>query len=336
MIDRIDIKEQAKGMMREHYWPSVALYAVPTLVMFVISFFCVQPIADKMYELQMSDLLQSNAQSMMSEYMTWFAMYFVILLICSLVSSLLSFVMSGGFIGLYRGKRPSVEQCMTTFKTNVGRKLWVSIKLGFLIFLWMLLGVAVMFFLLTVIGFIAGTSQPGMAQSLFATVIMQVMMAGVFILVIVKALSYSLVTSLMAEYPDIEAKQVIKLSVRMMNGYKRDMFVMSLSFLGWEVLSALTFGVLHLLFVGSYMQTAMEGLYTEIRNRAVYDGIVSLEELGESNMQLPPDEEDAEWMSAQHNTMTHSEIERMNNSPEWNKSHSTDESSETEEDKSEE
>ena len=76
-----------------------------------------------------------------------------------------------------------------------------------------------------------------------------------FIPGIVKSYSYALTPYLLATHPDIGAKQALKLSMKLMNGKKGELFVLDLSFLGWILLSGLTCGVLSVFYVSPYQTT---------------------------------------------------------------------------------
>jgi len=96
---------------------------------------------------------------------------------------------------------------------------------------------------------------------------------------IIKALAYSLTPYILAECPDVEPTEALKLSMRMTEGHKGDIFVLFLSFLGWMILSGLTAGLLYLLYIGPYIQTSMAGMYMELRENALEKGTVRREEL---------------------------------------------------------
>lgn len=69
---------------------------------------------------------------------------------------------------------------------------------------------------------------------------------------IVKSYSYSLTPYILAKYPGIPAREALKLSMKIMDGRKWELFVLHLSFIGWGILSALTFGILAIFFVSPY------------------------------------------------------------------------------------
>jgi hypothetical protein len=81
----------------------------------------------------------------------------------------------------------------------------------------------------------------------------------------VKAYSYRMVPYLLEEHPELKGTQVITISRQMMNGHKGRAFVLDLSFLGWIILSALTFGILHLFWVGPYIQATDAQLYEAVK-----------------------------------------------------------------------
>ena len=81
---------------------------------------------------------------------------------------------------------------------------------------------------------------------------------------IIKAYSYRMVPYLLKEHPELKSTQAITMSRRLMNGHKWNAFVLDLSFLGWFLLSALTLGILHIFYVGPYVQATDAELYKAI------------------------------------------------------------------------
>lgn len=80
---------------------------------------------------------------------------------------------------------------------------------------------------------------------------------------IVKSYEYRMIPYLLAENPEIDRAEAFARSKEMMSGNKWRAFVLDLSFIGWGILSALTFGLLGLFYVNPYMfQTEAELFYT--------------------------------------------------------------------------
>ena len=70
---------------------------------------------------------------------------------------------------------------------------------------------------------------------------------------IVKAYSYALTPYILAKYPEVQAKEALKVSMKIMDGKKAELFVLHLSFIGWAMLAGITFGLLGIFFVIPYM-----------------------------------------------------------------------------------
>ena len=83
---------------------------------------------------------------------------------------------------------------------------------------------------------------------------------------VVKNYSYRLVPYILAENPSVGSREAITLSRRMMNGHKWNAFVMDLSFIGWNLLSAITFGLVGVLYAAPYQYAANAELYKAIRD----------------------------------------------------------------------
>ena len=82
---------------------------------------------------------------------------------------------------------------------------------------------------------------------------------------IIKAYSYRLVPYIMSENPDINFRDAQAESARLMKGNKWKSFVLDLSFIGWDILSLLTWGTLEIFFVGPYKASADAALYESIK-----------------------------------------------------------------------
>ena len=96
---------------------------------------------------------------------------------------------------------------------------------------------------------------------------------------IIKALSYFMTPHILADSKNVSPTEALKLSMRMTQGYKGEIFVMYLSFIGWALLSAITCGILQILYTGPYMGTSFAGLYMELKQNALNKGVVLPEEL---------------------------------------------------------
>lgn len=84
---------------------------------------------------------------------------------------------------------------------------------------------------------------------------------------IIKAYQYKFVPYLVAENPDISWNEAKELSTRMTDGEKWNLFVLDLSWIGWLLLGALTFGILNIFFVTPYMAQTEAEVYRVLAQR---------------------------------------------------------------------
>ena len=87
---------------------------------------------------------------------------------------------------------------------------------------------------------------------------------------IIKGLAYSMYPYVLRDEPDLSVWQTLKKSEAIMKGYKGKLFLMYLSFVGWFILGALTFGILYI-WLTPYIMTSTVKFYDDVR-RAYYNG----------------------------------------------------------------
>lgn len=87
---------------------------------------------------------------------------------------------------------------------------------------------------------------------------------------IVKSYEYQMIPYLLAENPQMSREQAFAESKRMMSGQKWRAFVLDLSFIGWNILSAITLGILGIFYVQPYMDATHAVLYEALRYGTPY------------------------------------------------------------------
>lgn len=80
---------------------------------------------------------------------------------------------------------------------------------------------------------------------------------------IVAMYKYSMVNYVIAENPGISAREALETSKEIMKGNKLRLFFFGFSFIGWEILVVLTFGIAGI-WVAPYMQASYAAFYREI------------------------------------------------------------------------
>lgn len=130
------------------------------------------------------------------------------------------------FLGLTEGKNVEIGTLFSRFSC-VGKALWLSILIGVFTFLWSLL-----FWI------------PG----------------------IVKGLSYSMAYYVLTENPELTAREALNESKAIMEGHKMELFVLYLSFILWDILVVLTFGIASV-YVLPYQSATVANFYQKIKRQ---------------------------------------------------------------------
>ena len=130
------------------------------------------------------------------------------------------------FLGLTEGKDVQIGTIFSRFSC-VGKGLWLSILIAVFTALWSLL-----FWI------------PG----------------------IIKGLSYSMAYYVLAENPEMTARQALNESKAIMEGHKMELFILQLSFILWDILVALTFGIASV-YVLPYQSAATANFYQKIKRQ---------------------------------------------------------------------
>lgn len=81
---------------------------------------------------------------------------------------------------------------------------------------------------------------------------------------IIKSLSYSMTSYILADNPGIGGLEAINRSKAMMNGHKMELFILQLSFIGWHILGGITFGIAYI-WILPYMSATVANFYNAIK-----------------------------------------------------------------------
>ena len=88
-----------------------------------------------------------------------------------------------------------------------------------------------------------------------------------FIPGIVKAYEYRMIPYLLADNPEMDRQDAFRISKEMMNGEKMNAFILDLSFIGWNLLSAITFGLVGVFYSNPYENATDAELYLELKRQ---------------------------------------------------------------------
>ena len=87
---------------------------------------------------------------------------------------------------------------------------------------------------------------------------------------IVAGFSYAMTDYILAENPELTADEAITQSKEMMNGNRFRLFCLKFSFIGWDILATLAFGIGHL-WLTPYKQAAYAAFYREVSGTEYYE-----------------------------------------------------------------
>ncbi|MCH5187636.1 MAG: DUF975 family protein [Oscillospiraceae bacterium] len=136
---------------------------------------------------------------------------------------------------------------------------------GLYVFLWqlpMLVLLYVIFAFTIIVFYRSDAGVPDAAVGLAG--LMLLVMIGLTVVSLWKEYQYLLVPYIVAENPGMRAREAIRLSGEMMQGFKWQAFVLWLSFIGWYFLGALCCGI-GVLFVLPYYHATETLLYEELK-----------------------------------------------------------------------
>lgn len=128
------------------------------------------------------------------------------------------------------------------------------------------------------------------AWNMFVLMIFQFLWSLTVIGLFIKKYSYYMVPYILAENPDMKAREVITLSRRMMNGHKWECFKLDLSFLPWYLLGGLTLGLLDIFYTNPYKTAAFGEYYAYIREDAIAKQVRGYENLNDTYLFEKADE----------------------------------------------
>ena len=107
----------------------------------------------------------------------------------------------------------------------------------------------------------------------------------------IKRYAYLLVPYILAENPDVAPMEAIRLSARMMEGHKKEAFLLELTLLPWDILSFISGGVTGIFFSNAYSEAVFAEYYAQVRGEAVKNQVDGVEKLIDRYLFELPDHE---------------------------------------------
>ena len=164
------------------------------------------------------------------------------------------------FLNISRRKPTHVMRLYSDYFTHFGRRTGGMLWMGLWACLWAMISIPVFLLSLWMLRH-TGRGTRGIVLAL-----MWPCYFAALIPAFVKGLSYAMTPFILADQPDVSAREALKRSMHMMAGRKLELFKLALSFIGWMILSGLTLGVLYVVYVGPYYYATLAGFYDEVKD----------------------------------------------------------------------
>ena len=239
-----DFKAQAKAQLKDKKKGPVLCTLILFLFMLAI-YFIIIPMAINL----------NNAETL-AAYVKMYVTLLSISLIFSLLASILEFAILSVHFKLYKTQEAvtlgDLFKSFSIWKKAIGATLY---KMLF-IFLWELAVILP----IGIIGGITAAFVVGEYEQVSIILFIILFVAYIFaiIFLISKLYQYSLMELIIVDNPETsKIKESLKTSIKITKGYKKKLFLLDLSFIGWGILCMLTLGILGLWILPYYYMTSI-------------------------------------------------------------------------------
>ena len=222
------------------------------------------------------------ANSSLQEYFTYLTSnpsspYSPPVMILSFISMLVGFILEIALVHLFRFYSRSPEPVSISVVFD-GLNKWSRGILGGLwrllwLTIWGLLAIPIAIIIVIPFSLLAGDSS----EYALAAIMGFVVIIG-FIPMFIKSIEYNFIMFFLAEFPEVGVRKALRLSKLIVKGHRWDIFVTVLSFIGWFLLGAISFGV-GLLWVIPYYDMTMTNAYHALLKDALENQKILPEDL---------------------------------------------------------
>lgn len=245
MIDRVSLKQQAKRDLKGKYG---------TLVLAGLCYFAIAMIFASALAVYMIKTNMEVGGGFWIAYSIVIAFDFIILpiFIFALIRTVIQIK--------HKGEKASFKDFISNMG-YIGKSIGIFWYKGLWITIWAIVGLLAILAPIVIIALLNGFDEKA-APVLIVTSILEIALS---VFMIYKQIQYSFAEYIVAEDPERKVVASFKEGIKLTKGYKSDIFVMALSFIGWFFLSIFTFGIL-LLWKIPYYIMSMYNLYEAIRD----------------------------------------------------------------------
>lgn len=275
MFDRKKMKSFAKMQLKGRWTVPVLMTLITVIVSFLFSIpdLIVFPFADYFNAIINGDI--SLMQTIMTKYQEDVSAYSSL----SFISTLVGFILTLACLKVFTKMTVSPEP--VSFSDYLqGFNSWLqAILTGIWITLWLILWsmLVIPFVLIGSIiitiqatpDILNGMTETALDASLSPSIMIltTVITIAALVIICIKSLAYSMTFCIVAEHKDISIRKTLNISKLITKGYKWQLFVLDLSFIGWGLLSVITLGIAGL-WVRPYRTMTKINVYHSILKEA--------------------------------------------------------------------
>lgn len=276
---RADLKNWARNAMNRSYWKSVLVALIIYAIIYAVSYVASMGMSG------MSLLAGFDTTYATDDEMATFVVLMLVMLGIALLFSVASFLVKIFLanpievgcqrffcVGLYQNN-PSLNEIGAGFKRNYKNVIKTLFFRDLFLTLWLILAIViawVVILAMTVV-MVLLMENVGDVAAIILAVVMFILIYAVVIVAelpyLVKYYEYMMIPYILADNPDMPRKQVFALTKQMMKGDKWNAFVLQLSFIGWDLLSVCTCGILSILYVEPYRYYTLAAFYKTMQQK---------------------------------------------------------------------
>ena len=240
MFNRIEAKMQAKASMRQAF-PSPILVALVYLLLtaglaWLLNWVLFDPLSILMDDILAGYTLEESLAYMVEEYSGGLITVLAVQMLLSIYRTIMGFGYTSYALRLARNEGPGYVNLFDGFAKFL-RVLWMNILIGIFAALWVVLFLTPAIILVVV----AAASR---FMSPFVLALYWLLIIGAIVAGMIVRLRYRLAPYFLLDDPSCTAREAIRRSKRAMKGWKMELFILDLSFIGWELLVSFTMGIL--------------------------------------------------------------------------------------------
>lgn len=278
---RADLKNWARNAMNRSYWKSVLVALIIYAIIYAVSYVASMGVSG------LSLFAGINTDYMSNDEMTTVLVLMLFMLGIMVVFCIASFLIKIFLanpievgcqrffcVGLYQND-PNLNEVGTGFKRNYKNVIKTMFFRDLFLTLWLMLALVIAWVVILgitvgMVYFLENSNINGVLAAVLS-IFLFIMIYAIVIVAelpyLIKYYEYMMIPYILADNPDMPRKQVFALTEQMMKGDKWNLFVLQLSFIGWDLLSVCTCGILSILYVEPYRYYTLAAFYKTMQQK---------------------------------------------------------------------